>query len=111
VVVVLADHVKISKYYDKLQNDYFYSYINYTEMYPHDGTGTSVCNLRGCARCLVCLQVKNVKDETGYVPSNYVKKLKPSILVSLKNIGKGTLGRKRSTDRIQVSHCICIVTP
>ncbi|KAF6036725.1 dock [Bugula neritina] len=46
--------------------------------------------------------VKNVKDETGYVPSNYVKKLKPSILVSLKNIGKGTLGRKRSTDRIQI---------
>lgn len=43
-----------------------------------------------------------MKDETGFVPSNYVKKIKPSILESLKNIGKGTLGRKKSVDRIQV---------
>ena len=43
-----------------------------------------------------------MKDDTGFVPSNYVKKIKPSILDSLKNIGKGTLGRKRSADRIQV---------
>ena len=33
-----------------------------------------------------------MKDDTGFVPSNYVKKIKPSILDSLKNIGKGTHG-------------------
>ncbi|XP_067948213.1 cytoplasmic protein NCK2-like isoform X2 [Watersipora subatra] len=46
--------------------------------------------------------VKNFKEETGFVPSNYVKRIKPSILESLKNIGKGTLGRKKSVDRLQI---------
>ena len=55
---------------------------------------------------LIFFQVKNERDQTGFVPSNYVKRAKPSILESLKNIGKGTLGRKRSADssgRVQVS--------
>ena len=39
-------------------------------------------------------RVQNVRQQSGFVPSNYVRRTKPSILESLKN----TLGRRRVTD-------------
>ena len=36
-------------------------------------------------------KVQNAKNQAGFVPSNFVKKAKPSILTSLKN----TLGRRK----------------
>ena len=39
-------------------------------------------------------KVQNTRNQSGFVPSNYVKRAKPSILTSLKN----TLGRKRNSE-------------
>ena len=39
-------------------------------------------------------KVQNARSQAGFVPSNFVKKAKPSILTSLKN----TLGRKKGSD-------------
>lgn len=38
--------------------------------------------------------VQNTRSQSGFVPSNYVKKIKPSIFSSIKN----TLGRKKNTE-------------
>ena len=48
-------------------------------------------------------KVQNFSNESGFVPSNYVRRAKPSILTSLRN----TLGRKKGSDvksAIQTPH-------
>ncbi|XP_013419624.1 cytoplasmic protein NCK2 [Lingula anatina] len=45
-------------------------------------------------------KVQNARNQAGFVPSNYVKRIKPSIFSSLKN----TLGRKKNSDSKALSY-------